>query len=158
MLERESARRALYLVARARGLCCALPLSHVLEIMRPLPIEAIAGTPSFVLGVAVVRGAPTPVIDCGAFVQGQAAAAHTRWASVRCGEHTAALAFEAIAGVRALPEGAGDLPPLVAGAPGELIERLATLDAQLMLVLHGSRLVPEPVWSALEAARAGGVT
>lgn len=151
MPEGEALRSGLLcLVARARALQCALPLSHVVEIMRPLPIESIAHAPSFMLGVAIVRGVPTPVIDCGAFVQAQSGAAHTRWASIRCGERTAALAFESILGVRALPAHGDDLPPLLAGAPSAALSGLATLDAELLLVLHGSRLVPEGVWNALD--------
>jgi purine-binding chemotaxis protein CheW len=141
----------LCLIARARELQCALPLSYVLEIMRPLPIDAIAHAPSFMLGVAIVRGLPTPVVDCGAFVQGHGSASHTRWASIRCGERYAALAFEAILGVRELPVGSDDLPRLLSGAPSETISSLATLDTELLLVLHGSRLVPDSVWSTLDA-------
>src|SRR5688500_13404284 len=109
----------LCLVARARGLQCAIPLAYVLEIMRPLPIDPIANAPSFMLGVAVVRGAAVPVVDCGAFVQAEAPAGHTRWTSVRAGERTAILAFEAILGVRELPADSDGLPPLLAGAPSE---------------------------------------
>jgi len=141
----------LCLITRARTLQCALPLTHVLEVMRPLPIEAIAHAPGFMLGVAIVRGVPTPVIDCGAFVQERAGATHTRWASIRCGDRTAALAFESILGVRELPVRSDDLPALLSGAPSEVISSLATLDTRLLLVLHGSRLVPEGVWRALDA-------
>lgn len=138
-------------MARARGIHCALPLPFVVEIMRPLPIEPIAKAPSFMLGVAIVRGLPTPVIDCGAFMHERAPAEHTRWASVRCGDRTAAIAFEAIVGVRELPALDGDLPPLLSGAPNELLSTLALLDRKLLLVLHGSRLVPEQVWQGFEA-------
>jgi purine-binding chemotaxis protein CheW len=138
------------LIAYARSLQCALPLGQVLEIMRPLPIDPISRAPSFVLGVAIVRGEPTPVIDCGAFMQVSAPAQHTRWASVRAGQGTAVLAFESIRGVRALPTQLHALPPLLCGAPSEQIARLASLDAALLLVLHESRLVPEEVLRLLD--------
>lgn len=141
----------LCLVARARELQCAIPLAYVVEIMRPLPIDPIAHAPSFMLGVAVVRAAPVPVIDCGAFVQTDTPAQHTRWASVHAGSRTAVLAFEAILGVRALPDEAASLPPLLAGAPSEALSGLALLDRKLLLVLHGSRIVPEAVWRAFDA-------
>jgi purine-binding chemotaxis protein CheW len=141
----------LCLVARARAVSCAMPLAHVVEIMRPLPIDPIAKAPSFMLGVAIVRGSPTPVIDCGAFIQESAQPEHTRWASVRCGERTAVLAFEAILGVRELPVLSDDLPPLLSGAPSELLAGLALLDRKLLLVLHGGRLVPDEVWQTFEA-------
>lgn len=145
----------LCLIARARALSCALPLSYVVEIMRPLPVDPIANAPSFMLGVAVVRGEPVPVIDCGAFVQAGASAEHTRWASVRAGERSAVIAFEAILGVRSLPKDSASLPPLLSGAPSEVLSGLALLDRKLLLVLHGSRLLPEAVWSAFDARSHG---
>lgn len=134
-----------------------MPLVHVVEIMRPLPIDPIAKAPTFMLGVAIVRGRATPVIDCGAFVQERALPAHTRWASVRCGDRAAMLAFEAILGVRELPARADDLPPLLSGAPSDLLSGLALLDRALLLVLHGSRLVPDEVWQSFESREVGGV-
>jgi purine-binding chemotaxis protein CheW len=141
----------LCLIARARAVHCALPLSHVVEIMRPLPYEAIADAPSFMLGVAVVRDAPVPVIDCGAFVQSDARAEHTRWASVRAGDRSAVIAFEEISGVRELPIESASLPPLLSGAPSEALSGLALLDRKLLLVLHASRLVPKSAWSVFDA-------
>jgi purine-binding chemotaxis protein CheW len=141
----------LCLIARARAVSCALPLAYVVEIMRPLAVDRIANAPSFMLGVAVVRGAPVPVIDCGAFVQGGASAAHTRWASVRAGERSAVIAFEEILGVRSLPRDNASLPPLLSSAPSEVLAGLALLDRKLLLVLHGSRLLPDAVWSAFDA-------
>ena len=51
------------LVVMVGARACAIPLDHVAETMRPLPIEPVAGTPGFVRGVSVIRGAPTPVVD-----------------------------------------------------------------------------------------------
>jgi purine-binding chemotaxis protein CheW len=50
-------RKALILGVQRR--MCAVPLANIIETMRPLPTEAISGAPSFVLGVAIVRGIPT---------------------------------------------------------------------------------------------------
>lgn len=130
---------------------CALPLSYVIETMRPLPTEPIARAPRFVLGASIVRGVPTPVIDCAALLQQDAPRAHTRWATIRCGERVAALAFDAVVGVRALSAADAALPPLLSGAAGETIESLSTLDAQLLLVLHAGKLVPDGTFGALDA-------
>lgn len=52
-------------------LCCigsrigALALRDVRETMRPLPVEPLMGAPPFVLGLATIRGFPTPVVDVG---------------------------------------------------------------------------------------------
>ncbi len=35
----------------------------MLETMRPLPVEPMAGTPPFMLGISVVRGVAMPVAD-----------------------------------------------------------------------------------------------
>lgn len=144
----------MYLLCRARDTWCALPLSNVVEIMRPLPIEAVSGAPRFVSGVAIVRGAPTPVIDCGALLSpdadGPRPALHKRWAALRCDQRNAVLAFEEIAGVRSLRVQAGELPPLLASAASDAIEAITTLDAALLLVLRSARLVPEVAWQALE--------
>lgn len=146
----------MYLVCKAREHWCALPLSHVVEIMRPLALESLAGAPRFVAGVAVVRGEPMPVIDCGALLSPVDAplkqrAQHTRWASIRCAQRNAVLAFEQIVGVRTLAAHAAELPPLVSGAAADVIELITTLDHALLLVLRGAKLVPEAAWSALQA-------
>ena len=53
----------LCLVFRVLTFHCALPLEHVSETMRPLPVEPIAGVISPVAGVAIIRGGPVPVVD-----------------------------------------------------------------------------------------------
>jgi purine-binding chemotaxis protein CheW len=62
------------LLCRVRERLCALPLAHVVETMRPLPIEPLGGMPGFVQGIAIIRGAPVPVVDAGALL-GSAGAA-----------------------------------------------------------------------------------
>ena len=57
------------LVVTVGARACAIPLQHVAETMRPLPIEPVAGTPGFVRGVSVIRGAPTPVVDLRALLE-----------------------------------------------------------------------------------------
>ena len=49
---------------------CALPLVHVLEVMRPLPLEKVEPAPAFLLGLAVIRGEPLPVVDVAALLPG----------------------------------------------------------------------------------------
>jgi len=51
------------LLFRIGGRLCALRLESVLETMRPLPVEPMAGTPPFVLGISIVRGVAMPVVD-----------------------------------------------------------------------------------------------
>jgi purine-binding chemotaxis protein CheW len=56
------------LVVGVKGRLCAVPLTHVIEIMRPLPVEPISDVPLFVQGVSIIRGIPTPVVDLGALL------------------------------------------------------------------------------------------
>jgi hypothetical protein len=48
----------LSLLCRVDTRLCALPLATVLETLRRLSIEPLAGAPAFVLGRSVIRGAP----------------------------------------------------------------------------------------------------
>ena len=54
---------ASWLLCRAGARLCALPLQNVMETMRLLPIEPVAGAPRSVLGLCPIRGAPVPVVD-----------------------------------------------------------------------------------------------
>jgi purine-binding chemotaxis protein CheW len=143
-----------HLVCRSGSRLCAIPLTRVAETMRPLPVEPLAGMPPFVLGLAIIRGSPTPVVDTGQLLGVENFHA-ARFVTVKMDGRLAALAVDAIVGVRALPEASlTDLPPLLRDASTELIMAVGTLDAALLLLLETSRLVPEPVWSALEGAGA----
>lgn len=134
----------LVVVAGARR--CALPIGRVIETMRPLPIEVVAGAPPFVLGVALVRGAPTPVIDLGAMLGGAASPAPRRFVTVDAGGRQVALAVDEVVGVRQLdPQASAGLPPLLAEAAAGTLETLGRLDAGLLAVLRAGQLVPEGV-------------
>jgi purine-binding chemotaxis protein CheW len=131
---------------------CALPLQHVEETMRPLPVERVAGVPCFVLGLALIRGAPTPVIDAGALLNGGAALPPTRFVTVKTGSRLVALAVDAVLGIREISAGSVDaLPPLFQNANLDVISAVGTLDSELLLVLRGARLVPEELWATIEA-------
>jgi purine-binding chemotaxis protein CheW len=144
---------ALVLVVGTRSY--AVPLGLVRETMRPLPIEPLAGVPPFVRGLSIIRGVPTPVIDLGGLLGAPAERAQ-RFVTVQAGERQVALVVDSVLGVRSLASAAfGALPPLLQGAPAEAIEAVGTLDAQLLLVLRASRLVPDDVWRVLDARAAG---
>jgi purine-binding chemotaxis protein CheW len=90
------------LIARVRSLRCALALTDVVEVMRPLPVARLEGLPTFVLGAAMIRGAAVPVIDLGAILVGPEGARPTRFLTIRSGARIAALAIEEIIGVRTI--------------------------------------------------------
>jgi hypothetical protein len=56
-------------VVRVGARVCALPLHHVVETMRPLPIDPVVGTPAFISGVSVIRGiAPEQSLLCSSLI------------------------------------------------------------------------------------------
>ncbi|HEX3902315.1 MAG TPA: chemotaxis protein CheW [Polyangia bacterium] len=138
------------LVCRVRSRFCAVPVSEIDETMRPLPMEPMRSAPSFVSGVAIVRGVPTPVLDAGRLLGAGDDAQPTRFVVVRVGERRVALAVEAVVGLRTLSATAlHDLPPLIQDARADVVAAIGALDASLLVVLRTARLVPETVWNAI---------
>jgi purine-binding chemotaxis protein CheW len=147
-----------FLVFRIGSRVGALALKHVWETMRPLPVEPLPGSPSFVLGLAVVRGISTPVIDACRLLDPLAMSSRctsARFVSIKLGERCAALAVDAVLEVRSFAVGTlAEIPPLLRGAGTDLVSAIGALDAELLLVLDAARLVPESVWSAIGSAGA----
>jgi purine-binding chemotaxis protein CheW len=148
-----------FLLCRIGSRIGALALEDVRETMRPLPIEPMSGMPPFVLGLAIIRGFPTPVVDAGRLV-GSAASPSSivspspaRFVSLKLGERTAALSVDAVLDVRSLPaETLSAIPPLLCGEDAELVSIIGALDAKLLLVLEAARLLPDSVWRAFDAS------
>jgi len=146
--------RSPVLVVTVGARACAIPLHHVAETMRPLSIEPVAGTPGFVRGVSVIRGAPTPVIDLKALLEnGENSATYGRFVTMKLGERRVALGVDGVVGLKNLDSAQlRELPPMLRDVTGDLIEAMGTRDAQLLVVLRASRMVPDEVWSTLAAA------
>jgi purine-binding chemotaxis protein CheW len=128
------------IVQAGEGLC-ALPVTAVVETMRPAPARPLAGAPSWV----------SAVVDLAALLGAPSVAAPARWVVVRCGGRTAALAVQRVEGVAVLPQASAHVP-LLQGAASGAVASLRALDRELLVVLEASRLVPEDV---LRAAAAG---
>lgn len=143
-----------FLVVRAGAArWCALPLGHVVETLRPLALEPLAGAPGHVLGIALIRGIAQPVVDLARLLGTCAGPADdiTRLVTLRVGTRRVALAVAAVQGLRRIaPQAWQPLPPLLREAGQEAVAALATLDAELLLVLDSARLLPDE--TALEAA------
>ncbi|HET6585739.1 MAG TPA: chemotaxis protein CheW [Nannocystaceae bacterium] len=142
------------MLCRVRNLLVALPLEHVAETMRPLPVEPLAAMPEFVVGLAIVRGEPTPVVDAGVLLASRDPAAWTRFVAIRSGTRRVALAVEAVLGVRSFD---GDtvqtLPPLLGAASADLVASVGALDRELLVVLDAARVIPESSWQSIDATR-----
>ena len=120
--------------------------------MRPLAVEAIAGAPSFVLGLAMVRGVPIPVVEAASLLTGTVSQA-TRFVTVKAGRRRVALAVDAVVGVVDIPpESLDTLPPLLHGAALDTVSAVGTLDADLLFVLRSTCLIPGELWAMLEAS------
>lgn len=126
---------------------CALPLAHVVEIMRPLPLLPLPGAVPCVLGMAVVRGSAVPVVDVRILLGAPRGHAPRRFVALSLGARRAVLAVDGVAGVVRLDlSSLAELPPLAGAIAADVIAAIATLDAALLLVLRTARLVPEAAW------------
>lgn len=136
----ESAKHAL--ICRIGTRLCALPLQHVVETLRPLPVAPLAGAPAHVLGVALIRGLGQPVVDMARLL-GEGDAEVTRYVTLRLGERRVALAVGQVLGTRELAlDELQDLPPLLRNAGQDSVAALGQIDAELLLVLNSTRLIP----------------
>jgi len=140
-----------WLLCRAGSHHFALPMQHVVETMRMLPIEKVAGCPPIVCGLSVIRGAPTPVIDAALLFDGHPGRCE-RLVTVRTGQRTIALATQAVVGIREIADDElEDLPPLLGDV--EAIAGLTTLDQHLVFLLRSARIIPDDILDQLSAAR-----
>ena len=141
------------LLCRAGERTCALNLLHVLEIMRPLPVDEVAQTPGFVRGLAMIRGVPTPVLTLASLFA-DPGGPPTRFVVVRAGDRQVALVVDAVLGVFDLASAElHALPPLAQNAAAAKLEAIGALDAELLYVLNSASIVPDEVWQKLELPR-----
>jgi purine-binding chemotaxis protein CheW len=140
------------LLFRAGEHTCALNVRHVVEIMRPLPVEEVANAPGFVRGLSLIRGLPVPVVSVASLLGGQRPP--TRFVVVRTGKRQVALAVDAVLGVIELDSATlSELPPLAQSTSANILEAVASLDAQLLFVWNSGTIVPDEVWQELVPAQ-----
>jgi purine-binding chemotaxis protein CheW len=141
-----------FLLCRAASWHLAIPIEHVIETMRALPLAPVAGTPRFMLGIAVIRGDPLPVVDAARLFGAELSRAR-RWVAMRAAERRIALAVDDVVGVRAVTrERCRELPPVLRHADSAVIAALGALDDELLVVLASARIVPESTWVAISEA------
>jgi purine-binding chemotaxis protein CheW len=149
-----------FLLCRVGSRIAALEIRDVLETMRPLPIEPLTGAPTFVLGLAIVRGFPIPVVDADRLLGSSGSSSippilpsPARFVALKLGARSAALAVDAVLEIRTLPAGTlAGIPPLLGEATG-VVSAIGALDATLLLVLEAARLVPDSVWNAINLSK-----
>lgn len=119
--------------------------------MRPLPIDTMPGTPHFVAGMSVVRGAPLPVIVLSRLF-GKEEREPERLVTARVDGRRVGLAVDAVIGVRALDSDMMErLPPLLRNASYDAVQDIGALDGELMVMLEAARVVPPEVFALVEA-------
>jgi purine-binding chemotaxis protein CheW len=139
------------LVVRAQAYLCALPLELVVETMRPLPVEPLAGVPPFVRGMSIVRGEPTPVIDL-AMLLGATRELPWRFVTIRVGEKQVALSVGAVVGIFDLELRMMDrLPPLLRRASADFVQSISILDEEFLFALRSGWELPAEIWQAMTA-------
>jgi purine-binding chemotaxis protein CheW len=132
------------LVFRAGGYLCALDIERVVEIMRPLPVEPLAGTAPHLTGISVIRGEPVPVVDAAVLVGGEHTV--TRYITVKAGPGPVALAVESVLGVRSIPlSGRHDPPPSLASG---LVTGVGVLGTEPVLFLCTAGILTESTRTA----------
>jgi purine-binding chemotaxis protein CheW len=143
------------LIVGVKSCVYAVPLKHVIETMRPLPVERISGVPSFVRGLSIIRGIPTPVVDLGAILDTPGESGE-RFVTLRVGDKQIALSVNEVLGVRDLDAilTVREMPPLLQRASQEVVETIGTLDQQVLMVLRAGWELPKEVWHALTTQEA----
>jgi purine-binding chemotaxis protein CheW len=129
---------------------------HIVETMRPLPIDPIPGMPSFVRGLSVIRDAPVPVVDLAEVLEAGRAGTSTRFVLLKVeGDRRVALAVDRVIGLRQLDTATAEqMPPILRNANAGVIEAVGTLDEKLLLVLRATRVMPDALWDQLDVRKA----
>lgn len=140
----------LCLVCRVERCLCALPLEHVIETMRLLPVQQFASAPQFVLGVSIIRGLPVPIVDSCLLLRG-VASMPTRCVTLKVNDRVIGLTVDAVVGVFPItPASFLELPPLLGDVGQTEVSALGILDREFLLVLQTGRAIPDSIWAALE--------
>lgn len=139
-----------FLIVQAGALRCALPLAHVREVMRPLPVKTAAGLASGVLGASVIRGVPLPVLSLAHLLH-QPQVEPARFVVLRTPGRDCVLAVDAVHSIDHLPADTWQqLPSLLRRV--ESAEQIGAEDQDLIVSLSMARIVSElPLPEALSA-------
>jgi len=136
------------LLFRVQSRLYALPVAHVVETMRPLPIERLADASPAIKGLSLIRGVPTPVVSLASLLEDDAH--FSRFITVKTGQGPIALTVSSVLGVHTIATSSlRDLPPLLKDAGSEAVSAIGTADAELLTVLNAARLVPDDLWHTL---------
>jgi purine-binding chemotaxis protein CheW len=111
--------------------------------MRPLPVEPLAGAPEGVVGMSVVRGHPTPMVDLAALLTGRNAGANwSRLVTIEAGARTVGLLVDGVTDVREVNASRfAALPPLWEGERPPAVAGVGALDRELYFILDSMKML-----------------
>ncbi len=131
----------LSLVFGVGDLLCALALRDVVETIRPLPVQPLAGTADILLGVSVIRGLAVPVVDTARLL-GAGVERPSRFVTTRTERGPLAYATGPVIGVLPVePDASRPPPPMLAAAATRLVVAVGVLDSRPLLFLRGAELM-----------------
>jgi purine-binding chemotaxis protein CheW len=140
-----------FLIVKAWGQLCAIPVRDVVETMRPLPTQALTPGIEGLDGVTVVRGRPVPVVHLGSVIGGAGENTPQRYVTVRAGERVVVLAVDEVLGLRELNETQyAEMPPLLSRGRSDAIAHIGVADSELLALLDAGRLVSPEAWRQYE--------
>ncbi|GAA2640566.1 hypothetical protein GCM10010399_87700 [Dactylosporangium fulvum] len=124
------------LIFSVGDLLCALPLDDVVETIRPLPVQSVAGGADALLGVAVIRGLAVPVVDTARLLGVDAPPAQ-RFITTNPAGGPLAFAAGAVVGVREVePDDSRPLPPMLGADAVRLVSAVGVLDSRPLLFVR----------------------
>ncbi|MCB1056424.1 MAG: chemotaxis protein CheW [Acidobacteria bacterium] len=139
-----------FLVVRAGRLLCAIELSQIGEVLRPLAMSTIRGALPAVAGLAVVRGRSVPVLDLRRLLSEDSPPPPSRWVTLRS-PGPLAVAVDGVEEVRWLQPDELDEAPLLSESAAGTLTRIGALDRDILLHFEGARILP-----LLEGTATGG--
>ena len=116
----------------------------------------LTAAPSFICGVSIIRGTPTPVVDLKALLENsENSPSYGRFVTLKLENRRVVVGVDSVVGLITLDSAQlGDLPPLLRDVNADLVESFGSRDAELLFVLRAARIVSDEVWSTLAKAEA----
>lgn len=141
-----------FLLCRLGTSWCALGLQGLGEVMRPQPVDPVAGLPEFLDGLAIIRGTPLPVVNLPKLLCGAASTPcdQERFVTAESDGQQLALRVDEVAGIVPLQSDIWNrLPSLWDGLQSRQLAALGSHQGQLVMLLRRANLLSEDEWKLL---------
>jgi purine-binding chemotaxis protein CheW len=141
------------LVLKDGNIFLCIPARHTIEIMRPLPIRQLLNPPHCILGISIIRGKPTPVLDIFKLLNTESGNKPTRFVLIKSGEKELALAVAQVLYTTSIPLTVlNELPSVFREGNDTMIKSLAVADEQLGAMLDASKLMTKELLERMEGS------